>query len=64
MPKSNVAILCITKLEWYVIEGGSKNGHQKDICLKKKVGIRAQHILTILRLNSQHDREGTCMSIE
>ena len=33
--------------EWYVIKCGSKNGHQKDTCLKE-IGLSAQNMLTIV----------------
>ena len=33
--------------EWYVVGCGSKNGYQKDVCLKE-IGLRAQNMITIL----------------
>ena len=33
--------------EWYMVRFGSKDGHQKDICLKE-IGLRAQTIITVL----------------
>ena len=32
----------------------SKNGHQKDMCLKE-IGLHAQNMLNNFRVNSQHD---------
>ena len=33
--------------EWYVVWGGSKNGHQKVKCLKE-IGQHVHNIITIL----------------
>ena len=33
-------------LEWYVISCGSKNGHQKDMCLKY-IQLHAQNVIYI-----------------
>ena len=32
---------------WYMVRCGSKNGHQKDICLKQ-IGLCAQNMVTVL----------------
>ena len=33
--------------EWYVVRCSSKNGDQKDMCLKE-IGLHAQNMITIL----------------
>ena len=43
-----------TIFEWYVVRCGSKNIHRIGMCLKE-IGLRAQIMLVILRLNNQHD---------
>ena len=47
MPKSNIAIMWTLIFKWYVVRGGSKNGHQKDTC-SNKIGLHVQTMLTIL----------------
>ena len=37
------------KFEWFVLWCGSKNGYQKDICLKE-IGLHAHITMTILNL--------------
>ena len=39
--------------EWYVVICDSKNRYETDMCLKE-IGLRAQNMITIFRLNSQH----------
>ena len=46
MPDSNIAVIWTPVFEW-LIRCGSKNRHQKDMCLKE-IGLQAQNMLTIL----------------
>lgn len=45
--ESNIAIIRTHVFEWYVVPWGSKNGHQKDTCIKE-IGLCHEHILTTL----------------
>ena len=47
IPYSNIARIWTPIFEWYVVRSGSKNGHQKDLCLKE-TRTCAQNMLTIL----------------
>jgi hypothetical protein len=50
VPNSNIAIIWTHVFHWYIkfiLRCGSKNGHEKDMCLVK-VRLRAQNMLTIL----------------
>ena len=49
MPKSNAIITSKPIFEWYVVRCGSKNGHQKDICLKE-IRLRVQNMPIALNL--------------
>jgi len=40
--------------EWYVVKCGSRNGHQKDVCLKE-IRLCVQSMITILDPHIQHD---------
>lgn len=44
---ANVAIMWTPIIEWFIVRCGSKNGYQKDMCLKV-IGLCAHNILTIL----------------
>ena len=45
--KSNIAIIRIPIVEWYVVRCKSKIWHQKDMC-SKEIGLCAQNMLTIV----------------
>ena len=47
MPKSNIARIWTPIFEWYEGRCGSKNRHQKDMCLKE-IEVRAQNMLIFL----------------
>ena len=48
VPKLNTIIFWTPILEWHVVKCGSKNGHQRDMCLKEIQALHAQNMLTIL----------------
>ena len=63
MPNSNIMIIWTPLFEWYLVMCGSKNGHQKYMCLKE-IGLCAQHVLNHSSLNDQHDLGGTYTIID
>ena len=50
VPKSNIALIWTPIFEGYVVRCGSKNGNQEGIMYLKKIGLRAQNMLTTLKL--------------
>ena len=52
MPKSNITIILTPIFEWYVVRFGSKNEHQKDMCLK---GLTCLNYVNHFRRDNQHD---------
>jgi hypothetical protein len=40
-------VIWTTRFEWYVVRCGSKNKHQKDVCLEE-IELRAQDMISIL----------------
>ena len=55
MYNSNITIMWTPIFEWKAIRCGFEDGHQKGIMCLKEIGLRAQNMLNILGLSSQHD---------
>jgi hypothetical protein len=43
----NTRVIWTPRFEWYVVRCGSKNKHQKDVCLED-IELRAQDMIGIL----------------
>ena len=54
--------LSIHVLILYVVMCGSKNGYQKDICMKE-IGLRAKKMITVLSSIVNQHNGGTYMTI-
>jgi hypothetical protein len=61
VPKSNIARIWTPTFEWYEVRCGSRNRHQKDMCLKE-IRLRAQNLLIFLG-SVVNMIEGSCMTI-
>ena len=57
MPNMSTYLTCTPIFEWYTIRCGSKNGHQKDTCVKV-IGLSHQNMLSIPKFNSEHNEKG------